>query len=129
MGLDHPGPGLLFRYLKSTRSYFTPGQRYHCGCIHHRKPLYVYLCLWQEIHMSLPYKMKYWRRIYIGRLADCSEICQYKIRQLKLHAARATPLCAERTYSAPKMAILRYFKRRNPRDDTALAFRSSFSLC
>ena len=27
------------------------------------------------------------------------------------------------------MAMLRYFKRRNPRDDTALAFRSPFSLC
>ena len=34
-------------------------------------------------------------------LADCSEYRQYKIRQQKLHAARATPLCS---YCAPKHA-------------------------
>ena len=58
--------------------------------------------------------MKYWRRIYIGGLADCSEIHQYKIRQQKLHATHTTHLCSKRTYRAPKMqlmTILHYFKR------------------
>ena len=63
--------------------------------------------------------MKYWRRIYIGGLADCSEIRQYKIRQHSLQAtrsSRATPLSAPE-HARGDAAMLRYF---NPPGVTAL---------